>query len=153
MPGMHEVRRLPYSAEQMFDLVADVGRYPEFLPWVAATRIRSREPGLLVADMSVGFRSFRETFTSRVTLDRPRHLHVDYVSGPLKRLSNDWTFKPADDGGTLLEFHVDFEFRSGLLEKLAGAFFHESFRRMVSSFERRAESLYGSKSLSATSAA
>lgn len=136
----------------MFDLVADVRRYPEFLPWVAAVRVRQSTPELLVADMSVGFKSLRETFTSRVMLDRPGHIHVDYVSGPLKHLHNDWRFR-AVPGGTEVEFCVDFEFRSRLFEKLAGAFFHEAFKRMVASFETRAQKLYGSRSLSATSVA
>ena len=137
----------------MFDLVADVARYQEFLPWVAAVRIRSSEPGLLVADMSVGFKALKETFTSRVHLERPEKLHVDYISGPLKRLHNDWRFRPAEGGGTALEFNVDFEFRSKIFERVAGAFFHEAFKRMVASFEARDAKLYGSRSLSATSAA
>lgn len=153
MPRHSETRHLPWTPEELFDLVADVRRYPEFLPWVAAVRIRSSEETLLVADMAVGFKSLKETFTSRVHLDRPRSLHVDYVSGPLKRLHNDWSFHPAEGGGTIIAFNVDFEFRSKLFEKLAGAFFHEAFKRMVASFEARAAALYGSRSLSATSAA
>jgi len=137
----------------MFDLVADVGRYPEFLPWVVAVRPRRKDGTLLVWDMSVGFRSLRETFTTTVRLDRPRHIDVDYVSGPLKHLRNDWYFHPTDSGGTRLEFSVDFEFKSKIFERLAGAFFHEAFKRMVASFEARAMKLYGSRSLSATSAA
>ena len=153
LPRHSETRLLPWTPEELFDLVADVRRYPEFLPWVAAVRVRSSEPGLLVADMSVGFKSLRETFTSRVALDRPAKIHVDYISGPLKRLHNDWRFEAADGGGTQLEFHVDFEFRNKIFEKLAGTFFHEAFKRMVGSFEARATKLYGSRSLSATSAA
>ncbi len=137
----------------MFDLVADVRRYPEFLPWVVAVRVRQDDADLMVADMSVGFKSLRETFTSRVKLDRPGHIDVDYVSGPLKHLRNDWHFKPHASGGTDLEFCVDFEFRSKIFERLAGAFFHEAFKRMVASFEARALKLYGSRSRSATSAA
>lgn len=136
----------------MFDLVADVRSYPQFLPWVVAVRVRESSPELLVADMSVGFRSLRETFTSRVGLERPDHIDVEYISGPLKHLHNDWYFKP-DSRGTLLEFDVDFEFKSRIFEKVAGAFFHEAFKRMVASFEGRALKLYGSRSLSATSAA
>lgn len=153
LPRHSETRRLPWTPEELFDLVADVRRYPEFLPWVAAVRVRSSEPELLVADMSVGFKSLRETFTSRVELDRPSRIHVDYISGPLKRLHNDWHFEAAEEGGTRLEFHVDFEFKNKLFEKLAGTFFHEAFKRMVGSFEARAMMLYGSRSLSATSAA
>ncbi|MCG2840042.1 type II toxin-antitoxin system RatA family toxin [Sandaracinobacter sp. RS1-74] len=153
MPRHSETRHLPWTPEELFDLVADVRRYPEFLPWVAAVRIRSSEPGLLVADMAVGFKSLKETFTSRVNLDRPYSIEVDYISGPLKRLHNDWRFQAAEKGGTNLEFHVDFEFKSKIFEKLAGAFFHEAFKHMVASFETRAAKLYGSRSLSATSAA
>lgn len=137
----------------MFDLVADVGRYPEFLPWVAAVRIREHDGRVMVADMSVGFRSIRETFTSRVTLDRPRHIHVDYVSGPLRHLRNDWRFEETPSGATMITFDVDFEFRSPLFQKVAGLFFHEAFRQMVGSFEKRAARLYGRSSLSATSVA
>ena len=136
----------------MFDLVADVRRYPEFLPWVAAIRVRQESATELVADLSVGFRALRETFTSRVQLDRPGHIGVAYISGPLRHLRNDWHFKP-DGSGTRLDFAVDFEFKSKIFERLAGAFFHEAFKRMVASFEARAEKLYGSRSLSATSAA
>ncbi len=137
----------------MYDLVADISRYPEFLPWVVAVRIRQSDETGMLADMSVGFKSLRETFTSRVQLQAPSHIDVDYVSGPLKFLRNDWHFHPHESGGTRLEFCVDFEFRSKLFERLAGAFFHEAFKRMVASFEARALKLYGSRSLSATSAA
>lgn len=153
MPRHSETRLLPWTPEELFDLVADVRRYPEFLPWVAAVRVRSSEPGLIVADMSVGYKSLRETFTSRVNLERPTSISVEYISGPLKRLHNDWLFRPAQGGATALEFNVDFEFRSKIFERLAGAFFHEAFKRMVGSFEARATRLYGSRSLSATSAA
>lgn len=146
MPRHAETRRLPYSREQLFDLVADIGRYPEFLPWVQATRIVSRRDGEVVADMVVGFRMVRERFTSRVTLDRPHKLHVDYISGPLRYLKNDWRFSPAPGGGTDIDFSVDFEFRSRLFESLAGMFFAEAFRRMVASFERRAREVYGAPS-------
>ena len=127
----------------MFDLVANVAEYPRFLPWVVATRIREQSDTHLVADMSVGFRMFREGFRSRVTLDRPHQVHVDYLSGPLKYLRNDWRFRPAAEGGTMIDFQVDFEFRSKVFESVAGAVFHEAFRRMVAAFERRAVQLYG----------
>ena len=153
MPRHSESRTLPWSPEEMFDLVADIRRYPEFLPWVAAVRIKESSDTLLVADMSVGFKSLRETFTSRVTLNRPGHVDVDYISGPLKHLHNDWRFHPSENGGTRLEFDVDFEFKSKIFERIAGAFFHEAFKRMVASFEARALKLYGSRSLSATKVA
>jgi coenzyme Q-binding protein COQ10 len=153
VPSHSETRTLPWAPHEMFDLVADVRRYPEFLPWVAAVRVRENDGRVLIADMSVGFRSLRETFTSRVTLDRPRHLHVDYVSGPLKHLHNDWRFEETPSGATLITFNVDFEFKSPFFQKVAGLFFHEAFRQMVGSFERRAAQLYGRSSLSATSVA
>lgn len=128
----------------MFDLVADVGAYDQFLPWVQAMRIRSHDDNVVVADMVVGFKMVRERFTSRVTLDRPARIHVDYISGPLKYLKNDWVFSTASDGGCEIDFSVDFEFRSKIFERLAGLFFHEAFKRMVGAFETRAAAVYGS---------
>ena len=128
----------------MFDLVADVGRYGEFLPWVAAVRVRSDSPDEMVADLVVGFRAFKERFTSRVTKDRPGSIHVDYLDGPLKYLTNDWTFESDGEGGTNVAFNVDFEFRSRIFEALAGQMFGVAFRQMVGAFETRAAKLYGS---------
>ena len=142
MPRHSETRTLPYSREQLFDLVADIGRYDEFLPWVQATRIVGREGNAVTAEMIVGFKMVRERFTSRATLDQPSRIHVDYISGPLRYLKNDWVFRDVP-GGTAIDFNVDFEFRSRLFEKLAGAFFGEAFRRMVASFEARARAVYG----------
>lgn len=153
MPVINQQRHLQWSAEQMYDLVADVKRYPEFLPWVVATRIRSDSDAEMVADMMVGFSALREKFTSRVHKERPRRIAVEYVDGPLKRLSNTWTFAPHEDGGCVIDFHVDFTFRSAIFEKLAGQYLDRAFRKMVAAFETRAEKLYGSKSSSATSAA
>jgi coenzyme Q-binding protein COQ10 len=162
MPSHSETRRLPYSPEQMFDLVADVARYPEFLPWVTAVRIRSDVATAMVADVVVGFKGLRESFTSRVSKDRPRRLHVDYVEGPLKYLRNDWQFRP-DGEGCLVDFSVEFAFRSRLFETIAGQVFGTALRRMIGAFEARAAALYGagaaagssggSSSSSATSAA
>lgn len=143
MPRHKENRSLPYSPQQMFDLVADVGSYEEFLPWVVATRVKSRTDTELVADMIVGFRMVRETFTSKVQLNRPHDLHVEYLDGPLRYLRNDWTFEPDGEGGTNICFFVDFEFKQKLFERLAGTFFHEAFRRMVAAFEKRAREIYG----------
>jgi len=143
VPRHAETRTLPYTPEQMFDLVADVARYPQFLPWVIGTRLRSKSDTALVADLVVGFKMLRETFTSKVTLDRPRHIHVDYLDGPLKYLRNDWRFEPAPDGGCLIHFKVEFEFRSRMFEALAGAVFGEALRRMIGAFEKRAAELYG----------
>lgn len=149
MPKHSETRHLPYTQEQMFDLVADVGRYQEFLPWVIGTRIRSRAENRIVADLIVGFKMLRETFSSRVTLSRPERVHVEYIEGPLKFLHNDWRFRPDGQGGCYVDFMVDFEFRSRVFETLAGAVFGDALRKMIAAFETRAVQLYGSNSSSA----
>ena len=146
MPRHSEKRNLPYSPEEMFDLVADVGRYQEFLPWVAATRIRSDSETLMVADLVVGFKSLKETFTSQVEKRRPEHITVDYVEGPLKYLKNDWEFVPDGKGGTDIDFCVDFAFKSRIFEALAGQMFDRALRRMITAFEERAHALYGDES-------
>jgi coenzyme Q-binding protein COQ10 len=143
MPKHFDSKRLPYRVEQLFDLVADVGSYPQFVPWIVGARVTSRSDTLLVADLIVGFKMFRERFTSKVKLDRPHVIHVDYVSGPLKYLHNEWRFEDHGDGSTTLHFEVDFEFRSRMFETLVGALFGEAVRRMVSAFEARAAALYG----------
>lgn len=153
MPRIAETRHLPWSQEQMFDLVADVRRYAEFLPWVVATRIRSDSETEMVADMLVGFSAIREKFTSRVHKRRPDSIVVEYVDGPMKQLENSWHFAPADRGGCTIEFCVDFTFRNALFEKLAGQYLDRAFRKMVGAFEARAEKLYGSSSSSAISVA
>jgi coenzyme Q-binding protein COQ10 len=137
----------------LFDLVADVGRYDEFLPWVTAVRIRSSSETETVADLVVGFNAFKERFTSRVAKERPTHICVDYIEGPLKYLKNEWRFDPAPDGGTDVYFSVDFAFKSRLFETLAGAMFDRALRRMTGAFEQRAAALYGISSSSAQSAA
>ena len=155
MPRHAETRHLPYTPEQLFDLVADVPRYPEFLPWVAAVRVRTDGPAEMVADVVVGFKALRERFTSRVIKDRPNMMRVDYVEGPLKHLRNDWTFRADGAGGTQLDFTVDFAFRSRIFEAIAGQMFDRALRRMIGAFETRAAQLYGvgSSSSSAHSAA
>ncbi|MGN6498341.1 MAG: type II toxin-antitoxin system RatA family toxin [Tsuneonella sp.] len=153
MPGIHEVRRLPYSAQQMFDLVADVGRYGEFLPWVVAVRVRSNSDTEMVADLLVGFKQLREKFTSRVVKQRPEHIEVHYVDGPMRDLDNRWSFRPTDGGGCEIDFCVDFTFKNRVFEALAGQYFDRAFRRMVAAFEARADALYGSSSSSAQSVA
>ncbi|MBI1401701.1 MAG: type II toxin-antitoxin system RatA family toxin [Porphyrobacter sp.] len=153
MPGIRETRRLPYSAEQMFDLVADVGRYGEFLPWVIATRVRSNSETEMIADMVVGFKAIRESFTSRVTKDRPREIAVHYIDGPLSDLDNVWTFRPVDEQSCEIDFRVEFTFKNRLFEKIAGQYFDKAYRRMVEAFEKRAAQLYGSSSSSAQSVA
>ena len=152
MPGIHQTRTLPYTPEQMFDLVADVKSYPDFLPWVIATRIRSDSETEMVADMVVGFKAIREKFTSRVEKHRPGSINVHYVDGPLSDLDNDWNFK-AVEGGCEIDFCVEFTFKSRIFETLAGAYFDRAFRRMMTAFEERAHALYGSSSSSAQSVA
>ena len=152
MPRHSETKFLPYSPEQLFDLVADVARYDEFLPWVVAVRVRSSSETETVADLVVGFNAFKERFTSKVQKERPDRIVVDYVEGPLKYLHNEWRFEPAP-GGTNLCFAVDFAFKSRIFEALAGQMFDRALRRMTSAFEQRAAALYGISRSSAQSAA
>ena len=154
MPRHTEKRFLPYTPEQLFDLVADVGSYQHFLPWVAATRIREDDETGMVADLIVGFGALKETFTSRVKKDRPRQIDIDYIEGPLKHLHNHWKFR-AVPGGTEVDFCVDFAFRNRIFEALAGQMFDRALRKMIGAFETRAAALYGegSSSSSAQSAA
>jgi len=149
MPGIREVRRLPFTAEQMFDLVADVGRYGEFLPWVIATRVRSDSNTEMVADMVIGFKSLRGRFTSKVAKERPRMIDVQYVDGPLRDLDNTWIFRPQSDGGCEIDFTVEFTFKNRMFERISGKYFDRAFHRMVAAFEARAEEVYGRSSSSA----
>lgn len=153
MPSIREKRRLPYSAGQMFDLVADVARYGEFLPWVVGTRIRSDSETEMIADMLVGFKALREKFTSRVIKNRPDSIEVIYLDGPMRDLDNRWSFIPLPDGGCEIDFAVEFTFRNRIFEALAGQYIDRAFHKMVTAFETRAEQLYGSSSPSATSVA
>lgn len=142
MPTHAEKKVLRYTPEQLFDMVADVRRYPEFLPWCVGARIISRSEQELVADLTIGFKMFRETFRSQVTLERPHHVHVRYLNGPFRYLNNHWRFH-AHPQGTEVDFFVDFEFRSRLLQAVIGTVFNEAVRLMVRAFERRAMQLYG----------
>lgn len=143
MASHAEKRVLPHSPEHLFDLVADVERYPEFLPWCIGARIRSRSEERLVADLIIGFKGIRESFTSDVTLDRAAlRIDVAYREGPFRYLKNHWVFLPHAEGCEI-DFYVDFEFRSKLLERLIGMLFGEAVRRMVAAFETRANALYG----------
>ena len=153
MPRHSETRHLPYTPQQLFDLVADVERYDEFLPWVVAVRVRSSSETETVADLVVGFNAFKERFTSRVTKERPSRIVVDYIEGPLKYLKNEWRFTPDPSGGTELCFSVDFAFKSRIFEALAGQMFDRALRRMTSAFEQRAAALYGISNSSAQSVA
>ena len=143
MPRHSEQRRLPYTPEQLFDLVADVKSYAEFLPWVAAVRIRSDSETETIADLVVGFRALKETFTSKVTKHRPESILTDYIEGPLKYLHNSWKFRSDRKGGSEIDFCVDFAFRSRIFEALAGQMFDRALRRMIQAFEARAHDLYG----------
>jgi coenzyme Q-binding protein COQ10 len=153
MPGIRETRVVPYSSEQMFDLVADVASYKEFLPWVVATRVRSDSDTEMTADMVVGFKSLRESFTSKVTKQRPNMIDVQYVDGPLRDLDNRWHFEALSDGGCKVDFCVDFTFKNRVFQALAGQYFDRAFRKMVAAFEERAQQLYGSSNSSAQSVA
>jgi coenzyme Q-binding protein COQ10 len=143
VPRHTETRNLPYTPEQLFDLVADVKSYKDFLPWVAAVRIRSDTPTLMIADLVVGFGALKETFTSKVQKERPKSILTDYIEGPLKYLHNSWKFRPDGKGGTDLDFCVDFAFKSRIFESLAGQMFDRALRRMIQAFETRAHQLYG----------
>lgn len=145
MPTHAEHRVLPYTPEQLFALVADVERYPEFLPWCMGARIRERRSDLIVADLIIGFKMFRERFTSRVKLDPPHRIDVAYTEGPFKYLDNHWTFERVP-GGCRIDFFVDFEFKSRLMQRVIEMLFGEAVRRMVAAFETRAGQLYGSSS-------
>lgn len=144
MPTHAEQKVLPYTAEQLFDLVAGVDEYPKFLPWCVSSRITRREGNVFYADLTVGYKMIRERFTSRVTALRPDHIHVEYLRGPMRNLSNHWRFIPQENGSTLIDFYVDFEFKSPLLKSLMSVFFNEIIKRMVGAFETRARELYGS---------
>ncbi len=146
MPTHAEQRQLPHQPRELYELVADVGRYPEFLPWCVAARVREKDAKHVVADLVIGFRMVRERFTSKVTLrdepEQPLRIDVAYVEGPFRYLNNHWIFYE-QDGGTLLDFYVDFEFRSKLLQTMIQPLFNEAVRRMVGAFETRADQLYG----------
>jgi coenzyme Q-binding protein COQ10 len=142
MPTHAERRVVGYRPEQLFDLVADIGKYPEFLPWCVAARVRAQNDGEVVADLTIGFGPFRESFTSRVTLERPRLIRVRYENGPFRYLNNQWRFTP-DPRGTHVDFFVDFEFRSRILQAAIGVVFNEAVRRMVNAFLKRAGEVYG----------
>ena len=148
MPQHSESRTLPFSADQMFDLVADVEAYPKFLPWTAAARVRSvreRDDGAqeMDADLVVSFKVFRERFGSRVVLwNDARKIQTEYIDGPFKYMRSNWAFTSGEEGCTV-QFDVDFAFRNRLLQSAAEVFFYEAMRRIVRAFETRAETLYG----------
>lgn len=155
MPMFNSARRVKHSPEQMFALVADVEKYPEFLPLCEGLKVRKRTPRegggeVLLADMSVGYKAIRETFTSRVTLD-PVNLKilVEYVDGPFRYLENRWIFKPHESGCEIV-FFISYEFASRVLGLLMGAMFDKAFRKFAEAFERRADQVYGAAALPAS---
>jgi coenzyme Q-binding protein COQ10 len=148
MPRFSNKRRVNHSAEEMFDLVADVERYPEFVPMCQSLKIRQRTPGAdgtetIVADMTVSFKLIRETFTSRVTLDRPNlKILVEYLRGPFSNLENRWTFEPRGEAACDVGFFIAYEFKSRMLALLMGAMFDAAFQRFAGAFEQRADAIY-----------
>lgn len=142
-----ERRTLPYTPDQLFDLVADVKRYPEFLPWCISSRVKPPKDNVFYADLIIGYKMIREKYGSRVTLNAPDHIHVEYTSGPMKYLSNHWKFIEEEDGSCTIDFFVDFEFKNRILQNLIGVFFNEIVQRMVKAFEMRAQDLYGGSGL------
>ena len=154
MPTHAEKRRVPYSADQMYALIADIESYPDFLPWCAGARIRNRRQTargeVVEADLIVSFRVYRESFSSRVMLQPDRHnIDVHYMEGPFRYLNNHWRFKPISETECEVDFFVDFELRSRLLQSLIGVVFNEAMRRIVRAFEQRAEALYGRRTMPA----
>src|SRR6185312_13932183 len=151
MPTFSNKRRVRHSAADMFDLVADVEHYPEFVPMCAALTVRERKPQgegveMIVADMTVSFKLVRETFRSRITLDKPKlQILVEYLQGPFSHMENRWSFKPAGDDACEVEFFIDYEFKSRMLGMLMGSMFDAAFRRFAVAFEKRADVIYGRK--------
>ncbi|MDR6951034.1 coenzyme Q-binding protein COQ10 [Ancylobacter sp. 3268] len=149
MPSFRSKRQVRHSAVDMFDLVADVERYPEFVPLCESLHVRRKVASgegidILVADMTVAYKVFRESFTSRVTLDRPRlTIVVEYLDGPFSRLENRWSFRATGERSSDVEFFIDYEFRSRTLGMLMGAMFDAAFRRFAEAFEKRADEVYG----------
>jgi coenzyme Q-binding protein COQ10 len=152
MPKHSEKRQMPYSAQQMYDLIADVAAYPQFLPWCSGARIRSRtaegETAVIDADLVISFKVFRESFGSRVTLHPTKsRIDVEYLDGPFRYLNNHWAFTPLPNGGCEVDFFVDFEFKSAILQAIIGVVFTEAMHRIVGAFEARAKALYGSNGI------
>ncbi|CAN5396544.1 type II toxin-antitoxin system RatA family toxin [soil metagenome] len=149
MPQFSNKRRVRHSAEQMFDLVADVERYPEFVPMCKSLKVRQRTPKpdgseVIVADMTVSFQMMREAFTSRVTLDKPNlKILVEYLQGPFSKLENRWAFEAKSDDACDVGFFISYEFKSRMLAVLMGAMFDAAFQRFAAAFEKRADAVYG----------
>ena len=157
MPSFSSKRRVRHTAPQMFDLVADVERYPEFVPLCQSLKIRQRTPQaegteIVIADMTVSFKLVREAFTSRVTLDRPNlKIMVEYLKGPFSNLENRWTFEPKSETECEVGFYLAYEFKSRMLAMLMGAMFDTAFQRFASAFEKRADVVYGKAAIGKSS--
>lgn len=145
MPSHAESRIVPYSAEQLFDLVIDIEKYPEFLPWCTGARINTRSKTDLTADVLIGYKMFREQFSSRVHFVRPKEIEVEYMKGPMRHLHNKWVFKSLKENQCQIDFSVDFSLKTKLLEGLVDQFFNKALARMLNAFEMRAIELYGAK--------
>jgi coenzyme Q-binding protein COQ10 len=148
MPSFATKRRIRHSAENMFDLVADVEKYPQFVPLCRSLKIKSRaekeNTTIIVASMTVAYKLIQQTFTSRVTLDKPNlKILVEYLDGPFSRLQNRWTFAPTGENSCEVEFFIDYEFKSRTLAILMGAMFDTAFRKFAIAFEKRADEIYG----------
>ncbi|WP_417448933.1 type II toxin-antitoxin system RatA family toxin [Kordiimonas sp.] len=143
MPHFAEKKLLPYTPEQLFLLVSDVARYPEFLPWCTGARVYNRKDGQFDADVIIGFKMFSERFTSRVRFQEFSRVDVDYIKGPMKRLYNHWHFTPEGEHSCMVDFEVEFEFSSRMLNQLIGGLFGEACKKMVHAFEDRAQEVYG----------
>ncbi len=150
MPSHKEIRHSPHTIQELYALVVDIERYPEFLPWVAASRILQREGEEITADLVVRFNAFTETFTSKVIappVEEGKMARVDValVEGPFHHLENHWEFHPTPEGGTEIHFFIDFTFRTRIFESMVGFLFEKALKKMVSAFEERANALYGAR--------
>ena len=145
MPSHSEMRILPYSAEQLFSLVMDIEKYPEFLPWCTGARINSKSKNDLEADVLIGYKMFREKFSSRVHFTKPREIEVEYLKGPMRHLHNKWVFRDMKEGQCQVDFYVDFSLKTKLFESLVDQFFHKALVKMINAFEGRAMEIYGAK--------
>ena len=145
MPTHSETRILPYTAEQMFSLVMDIEKYPEFLPWCIGARINSKSKNDLDADVLIGYKMFREKFSSRVHFTRPKEVEVEYLKGPMRHQHNKWVFKDLKENECQIDFYVDFSLNAKLLESLVDQFFHKALVKMINAFEGRAMDVYGAR--------
>lgn len=143
MPTYTEKKTLPYTSDQMFDLVIDIEEYPNFLPWCIDCKIIKKRDEWIFANLVIGYKLFHEWFHCKIRVEEDKTIHVEYVNGPLKYLKNTWKFISHLDGSSTVDFHVDFEFKNPMFERVVGVFFHEIAKRMVGAFVKRAEELYG----------